>query len=174
MGVQTIMYMAITFAKKEISDMPDEGLIISILIIQIIAIFGAYFFSFLSGKIGNLKALMFAVGFWIIVILQAYYTFTASQFYLLAGMVGLVMGGVQSLSRSTYSKLLPETKDHASYFGFYDIADKIGVVLGTLVYGGIYQITGSTRDSIIALGLFFVIGLLFLFFIPRKKTSNNI
>lgn len=173
MGVQTIMYMSITFAKKEISDMPDEGLIISILIIQIIAIFGAYFFSFLSGKIGNLKALMIAVGFWIIVIVQAYFTFTAMQFYVLAGMVGLVMGGVQSLSRSTYSKLLPETIDHSSYFGFYDIADKIGVVGGTLVYGLIYAQTGSTRDSIIALGLFFVIGLIFLFSIPRKAKSIN-
>lgn len=173
MGVQTIMYMAITFAKKEILDMPDEGLIISILIIQIIAIFGAYFFSFLSGKIGNLRALMVAVSFWLVVIFQAYYTFTASQFYLLAGMVGLVMGGVQSLSRSTYSKLLPETIDHASYFGFYDITDKIGVVVGTLIYGLIYEQTGSTRDSIIALGLFFIIGLLFLMSVPRKKPSTN-
>ena len=173
MGVQTVMYMAITFAKKEISDMPDEGLIISILIIQVIAIFGAYFFSFLSGKIGNLKALMVAVSFWLVVIFQAYSTFTATQFYLLAGMVGLVMGGVQSLSRSTYSKLLPETIDHSSYFGFYDITDKIGVVVGTLVYGVIYAQTGSTRDSIIALGLFFIIGLLFLMSVPRKTQSSS-
>ena len=100
-------------------------------------------------------------------------TFTASQFYLLAGMVGLVMGGVQSLSRSTYSKLLPETIDHSSYFGFYDITDKIGVVLGTLVYGVIYAQTGSTRDSIIALGLFFVIGLIILMTVPRKTKSSN-
>ena len=173
MGVQTVMYMAITFAKKEISDMPDEGLIISILIIQVIAIFGAYFFSFLSSKIGNLRALMVAVSFWLVVIFQAYSTFTAVQFYLLAGMVGLVMGGVQSLSRSTYSKLLPETIDHSSYFGFYDITDKIGVVIGTLVYGVIYAQTGSTRDSIIALGLFFVIGLLFLMSVPRKTQSSS-
>ena len=173
MGVQTVMYMAITFAKKEISNMPDEGLIISILIIQVIAIFGAYFFSFLSGKIGNLRALMVAVAFWLVVIFQAYYTFDATQFYLLAGMVGLVMGGVQSLSRSTYSKLLPETIDHASYFGFYDITDKIGVVVGTLIYGLIYEQTGSTRDSIIALGLFFVIGLIFLISIPKKAKSSG-
>jgi UMF1 family MFS transporter len=172
MGVQTIMYTAITFAKKEISDMPDEGLIISIIIIQVIAIFGAYFFSFLSDKIGNLRALMVAVSFWVLVTVVAFFTFTAFQFYVLAGMVGLVMGGVQSLSRSTYSKMLPETKDHSSYFGFYDITDKIGVVMGTLIYGVIYQLTGSTRDSIIALGLFFIIGLLFLMTVPRKKHSD--
>jgi UMF1 family MFS transporter len=173
MGVQTIMYTSITFAKKEISDMPDEGLIISIIIIQVIAIFGAYFFSFLSGKLGNLRALMVAVSFWVIVTVVAYFTFTAVQFYLLAGMVGLVMGGVQSLSRSTYSKMLPETIDHSSYFGFYDITDKIGVVVGTLIYGVIYQQTGSTRDSIIALGLFFVIGLLFLITIPGKTSTSS-
>lgn len=173
MGVQTVMYMAITFAKKEIINMPDSGLIISIIIIQVIAIVGAYFFSFLSGKIGNLPALMFAVGFWIIIVITAYYTYTAIQFYILAGMVGLVMGGVQSLSRSTYSKILPETIDHASYFGFYDIADKIGVVIGTFVYGSIYAFTGSTRDSVIALGTFFVIGLFLLFTIPKYRTIEG-
>jgi UMF1 family MFS transporter len=88
-------------------------------------------------------------------------------------MVGLVMGGVQSLSRSTYSKFLPETTDHTSYFGFYDITDKIGVVVGTLIYGVIYEQTGSTRDSVIALGLFFVIGLIFLMTIPRKNPSSS-
>ena len=116
---------------------------------------------------------MVAVSFWVLVTVVAFFTFTATQFYILAGMVGLVMGGVQSLSRSTYSKMLPETKDHSSYFGFYDITDKIGVVFGTLVYGVIYQLTGSTRDSIIALGLFFVIGLLFLMTVPRKSSLEN-
>jgi UMF1 family MFS transporter len=172
MGVQTVMYMAITFAKKEINNMPDEGLIISILIIQFIAIVGAYLFSYLSGRYGNLKALMLAVGFWILILIQAYNTYSASQFYLLAAAVGLVMGGIQALSRSTYSKLLPETIDHSSYFGFYDIADKIGVVLGTLVYGLIYQLTGSTRDSIIALAVFFVLGLIILFTVPRVNKSQ--
>lgn len=174
MGVQTVMYMAITFAKKEITNMPDEGLIISILIIQVIAIFGAYFFSFLSGKIGNLKALMVAVSFWILILIQAYYTYSAFEFYLLAAAVGLVMGGIQSLSRSTYSKFLPQTIDHSSYFGFYDIADKIGVVVGTLIYGFIYEQTGSTRDSIIALAFFFILGLIFLISIPRKADPKTV
>jgi len=169
MGVQTVMYMAITFAKKEISGMPDSGLIISILIIQLIAIIGAYFFSFLSGKIGNIPALMAAVAFWILIMFQAYFTYTAVGFYFLAGSVGLVMGGIQSLSRSSYSKLLPQTIDHASYFSFFDISDKLGIVVGTLIYGIIYAISGNTRDTLFALLIFFVFGLYFLYKIPKKK-----
>ncbi len=171
MGVQTVMYMAITFAKKEISGMPDSGLIISILIIQLIAILGAHFFSFLSGKIGNINALKVAVGFWILIMIQAYFTYTANEFYFLAGSVGLVMGGIQSLSRSSYSKLLPSTIDHASYFSFFDISDKLGVVIGTLIFGLIYAYTGNSRDSISALSLFFVFGLILLYSIPKHGKS---
>lgn len=171
MGVQTVMYMAITFAKKEIVGMPDSGLIISILIIQLIAILGAYFFSYLSSKLGNINALMIGVGLWILIIIQAYFTYSANGFYLLAGSVGLVMGGIQSLSRSSYSKLLPETIDHASYFSFFDIADKMGIVFGTLIYGIIYAQTGDTRITLFALGSFFIIGLIFLKLIPQKKIA---
>lgn len=172
MGVQTVMYMAITFAKKEIEGMPDSGLIISILIIQLIAIIGAYFFSYLSGKIGNIKALMVGVGIWILIILQAYFTYTANDFYLLAGSVGLVMGGIQSLSRSSYSKLLPKTIDHASYFSFYDIAEKMSIVIGTLVYGLIYAQTGNTRNTLYFLAGIFILGLIFLYRIPKTERSN--
>lgn len=173
MGVQTVMYMAITFAKKEISGMPDSGLIISILIIQLIAILGAYLFSFLSKKYGNINALKMAVGFWILIMIQAYFTYTAIEFYLLAAAVGLVMGGIQSLSRSSYSKLLPETIDHASYFSFYDIAEKTGIVLGTLIYGIIYQQTGNTRNTLFALSIFFVLGLIFLYRIPKTEAGKQ-
>ena len=169
MGVQTVMYMAITFAKKEITGMPDSGLIISILIIQLIAIFGAYFFSYLSGRIGNIPALMVAVSIWIFIMIQAFFTYTAVGFYFLAASVGLVMGGIQSLSRSSYSKLLPETIDHASYFSFFDIADKLGIVIGTLIYGFIYAASGNTRDTLFALILFFIVGLYFLSRISKKR-----
>src|SRR5690606_28333936 len=108
MAVQTIMYMAVTFGKDEIIDMPDEGLIISILIIQIIAIGGAYFCSFLSSLIGNIRTLTYILIIWIAICILAYFTYTPIEFYLLAAMVGFVMGGVQSLSRSTYSKIIPE------------------------------------------------------------------
>jgi UMF1 family MFS transporter len=172
MGVQTVMYMAITFAKKEISNMPDSGLIISILIIQLIAIIGAYFFSYLSGRVGNINALKVAVAIWIAIMIQAYFTYTANDFYLLAGSVGLVMGGIQSLSRSSYSKMLPKTIDHASYFSFYDISDKIGVVIGTLIFGAIYAYTGNSRNTLVALSIFFVLGLISLYTIPKSANRS--
>lgn len=174
MGVQTVMYMAVSFAKNEITGMPDSGLIVSILIIQIIAIAGAYFFSWISGLIGNIKALGTAVLVWILVCYLAYSVYTPYQFYVLAALVGGVMGGIQALSRSTYSKLLPDTKDHASYFSFYDVCDKIGIVVGTLTFGLIFELTGSLRNSVLALGVFFIIGLLLLFWVPKVENYKTI
>lgn len=172
MGVQTIMYMAVTFAKDEIVDMPDSGLIISILIIQIIAIGGAYFCSFLSAIIGNIRTLIYILVVWIMICILAYLTYSSIEFYLLAAMVGFVMGGVQSLSRSTYSKILPETVDHTSYFSFYDVCEKVGIVIGTFIYGFIMDFTQSSRNSIIALTIFFVIGLLLLRAVPEVKQKK--
>ncbi len=168
MGVQTVMYLAVSFAKNEVDGMPDSGLITSILIIQVIAIGGAYFFSWLSSRIGNIPALIVAVILWIGVCIIAYLIHTPTEFYLLAGLVGCVMGGIQALSRSTYSKFLPDTIDHASYFSFYDVCDKIGIVLGTLTFGLIFEWFGSLRYSVLAIGSFFVIGLLLLLWVPRK------
>jgi UMF1 family MFS transporter len=173
MGVQTVMYMAVSFAKKEIDDMPDGGLITSILIIQIIAVAGAYFFSWLSAKWGNLRALIFAVVTWIAVCIIAYLITTAFQFYLLAALVGAVMGGIQSLSRSTYSKFLPDTIDSASYFSFYDVSDKVGIVLGTFSFGFIYELTGNLRHAALAIGVFFVIGLILLLLTPNRQEAQG-
>ncbi|MBL4652587.1 MAG: MFS transporter [Flavobacteriales bacterium] len=173
MGVQTVMQMATLFGIKEIDDMPDSGMIISILIIQFVAVGGSYLFSYLSSKLGNIKALGITLIIWIGICIAAYFTHKATEFYILAGVVGLVMGGVQSLSRSTYSKLLPQTKDTASYFSFYDVTEKIGVVIGTFAFGTIVGFTGSMRNSVFALLLFFVAGLLILAFIPREKVAKN-
>jgi UMF1 family MFS transporter len=171
MGVQTVMYMAVSFAKKEIEGMPDSGLIISILIIQVIAVAGAYFFSWLSARLGNISALIAAVVTWVVVCIIAYLIYTPLQFYFLAALVGAVMGGIQSLSRSTYSKFLPDTIDHASYFSFYDVCDKVGIVLGTLSFGVIFEITGSLRYSALTIGVFFLIGLALLLVVPRKEAE---
>jgi len=172
MAVQTIMYMAVTFGKDEIADMPDSGLIVSILIIQIIAIGGAYFCSFLSALIGNIRTLMYIIVAWILICILAYFTYSPIEFYLLAALVGFVMGGVQSLSRSTYSKILPDTVDHTSYFSFFDVCQKVGIVLGTFVYGFILDITDSSRNSIIVLTVFFVIGLAILRTVPELKQKK--
>ena len=172
MAVQTVMLVATYFGSQEIKwQSPKEsqtGLITCILLIQLIAIIGAQLTSKASSKFGNITVLIFLNAFWLLLCVFAYFISTPFQFYLLASLVGLVMGGIQALGRSTYSKLLPETKDTASFFSFYDVTEKVGIVIGMLVYGLIDQITGSPRLAIVFLGLFFLIGMLLLFRIPKK------
>ncbi|GAB3199561.1 UMF1 family MFS transporter [Pontibacter aydingkolensis] len=170
MGVQTVMYVATIFG-IEVLNLESNALITTILIIQLVAIGGAYAFAILSGKYGNIRALIVAVIIWIGICIGAYFIRGEFDFYVLAAIVGSVMGGIQSLSRSTYSKLIPATThDHASYFSFYDVTEKVSIVLGTLAYGAIAQITGSMRNSILALIVFFALGLMFLFKIKGKKS----
>lgn len=174
-GVQTVMLMAVLFAKKEIAWSEgggDTGLIISILLIQILGAVGAFVMSRLSAVIGNVKTLAISVTIWVGICIAALFIVTPVQFYFLAATVGLVMGGVQALSRSTYSKFLPETKDHASYFSFYDATEKIGIVVGTFSFGFLNDYFGSIRYSVISITLFFAIGLLMLFFVPRLKKEK--
>jgi MFS transporter, UMF1 family len=172
MGVQTVMYIATIFASDELK-MESSSLITIVLVIQLVAIPGAYGFARLSERLGNIYALMIAVVVWIGICLAAYLVQTQNQFFLLAGVVGLVMGGVQSLSRSTYSKLIPAgTTDTASFFSFYDVTEKLSIVFGTLLYGLVEQLTGSMRNSVLALLIVFVIGLALLWRIPSQKTYN--
>ena len=168
MGVQTVMYVATIFGSNELK-LPGDSLIITILLIQLVAIPGAYGFSRLSEQFGNTYALMGAVLVWIGICAGAYFVQDQAQFFALAAVVGLVMGGIQSLSRSTYAKLIPTTTDTASYFSFYDVTEKLSIVLGTLVYGLIEQLTGSMRNSILALLFLFVLGFVLLWRIPSQK-----
>ena len=169
MGVQTIMLVASYFGDKEIN-LDQNKLIFTILIIQLIAIFGAYFFAYVSRLKGNKFSLITMNICWIIVCLTAYFTNNEYQFYLLAAVVGILMGGIQSLSRSTFSKLLPkEIGDNASFFNFYGISYNISVVIGTFSYGYIEQVTGSMRSSVLALTFFFIVGLFFLIRTQIKK-----
>src|SRR6185436_8767031 len=161
MGVQTVMYVAALFGDKELK-LQSGQLIITVLIIQFVAIGGAYLFSKLSSMLGNVKSIMIGITIWVFICIAAYFTTTALEFYMVAFIVGMVMGGFQSLSRSTYSKMLPPTGDHASYFSFYDVCDKIGLVLGTVCYGLIEELTGSMRNSILVLITFFAVGLILL------------
>ena len=178
MGIQTVMYLAVAYAKAEITDRDDQGamipigdssLILSILIIQLVAAVGAFLFVKLSARYGNVKALMIGCAIWILLCVAAYRIQWATEFYLLAAGVGLVMGGSQALARSTYSKFLPETIDHASYFSFYDVSYYIGTVLGTFAYGLVYQVTGDLRNTIIIIGSFFVIAFVLLLRVPRNE-----
>jgi UMF1 family MFS transporter len=173
MAVQTIMVMAVAFANKEVIGIKQQDLIISILIIQFIGIGGAYLMSFVSKHIGNFKALGASIIIWIALCIYVYqFVWYPWQFFIAAAGVGLVMGGIQSLSRSTYSKLLPETKDLTSYFSFYDLAEKLGLALGTLTFGIIEGLL-DIRTSILALVVFFTLGLLLLIRIPQQQDQAH-
>jgi UMF1 family MFS transporter len=171
MAVQTIMLVATYFGTKEVG-VETTGLIISVLLIQLIAIPGAIGLSRISDRFGNRTALAIVLSMWIVICFSAFIVTSEVHFYIIAGFVGLVMGGIQSLSRSTYSKLIPQgTQDTSSFFSFYDIAEKLGIVIGMSSYGFIEQLTGSMRNSIVALVIFFVIGLLLLFRVPKNATD---
>jgi len=173
MAVQTIMLVAVYFGEEEISWGGDSektlGLIVSILVIQIVAIVGAFLTSKASAKFGNIKTLIAINIIWMGLCFYAYLMQTPIQFYFAAGFVGLVMGGIQSLARSTYSKFLPETEDTTSYFSFYDVAEKIGIVIGMVIFATIDQITGSMRNAILFLFVFFLIGIILLFRVPQEN-----
>ena len=174
MGVQTVMLVAIDFGIKELK-LPDQQLIITAVIIQIVAIVGAIGMSKLSARFGNINVLILTVLLWIGVCIAGYFISTEMHFYIIASLVGLVMGGIQSLSRSTYSKLMPETKDTASFFSFYDVTEKLAIVIGLFTFGFIEGIS-SIRNSILSLVIFFILGfaLLLLTAIKEKALQQKI
>ncbi|PTB92542.1 MFS transporter [Marinobacter sp. B9-2] len=176
MAVQTVMLVAAFFGAKEIqwpdADAKRMGLIVSILLIQLVAIAGAVITSRLSEKYGNIKILIGLNCIWAVVCIFAFFITLPVHFYVTAGVVGLVMGGIQSLSRSTYSKFLPQTNDTTSFFSFFDVTEKIGIVIGMLLYGAIDQVFGSMRYSVIFLTVFFVIGILLLLRVPKRMTGQ--
>jgi MFS transporter, UMF1 family len=172
MAVQTIMLVAVYFGEEEIdwggNDEKTTGLIVSILIIQLVAVVGAVLTSRASTRFGNIKTLIFVNAIWMSLCFYAYFMKTPIQFYIAASLVGMVMGGIQALARSTYSKFLPETDDTTSYFSFYDVAEKIGIVIGMVIFASIDQITGSMRNGILFLFLFFLAGIILLFRVPKQ------
>ena len=176
MAVQTAILVATYFGAQEISWSSKEestiGLIVCILLIQLVAVLGAFLTSTASAKFGNIPTLIFINSFWIILCFVSFFITKPIEFYIMASFVGLVMGGIQSLSRSTYSKLLPQTDDTVSFFSFYDVAEKIGIVIGMMVYGIIDQVTGSPRFGIASLALFFIIAVILLNRVPRKAVLN--
>ncbi|MEC7263884.1 MAG: MFS transporter [Bacteroidota bacterium] len=173
MAVQTIMLIATYFGEEEIAWGTDSerttGLIISILVIQLVAIIGATVTAWCSKVFGNIRTLIVINIIWAMLCVYAYFLQTPMDFYTAAGLVGIVMGGIQALSRSTYSKFLPDTTDTTSFFSFYDVAEKIGIIIGTFLYGVVAQLTGSMRNSTIFLGVFFLIG---IFLLTRVKSKD--
>ena len=165
-GVQTIILLATIFGSIELG-LGTTNLIVTVLLIQFVAILGAYVFSKVSKKYGNFKAIKITLVIWILVCLAAFMLEkelpnVEYYFYALGGLLGLVLGAIQSLTRSTYSKLLPKTQENATYFSFYDVTEKIAIVLGTFVFGFLIYLTGSMQWSVLSLGLFFVASLVVL------------
>ena len=173
MGVQTIIIVASLFGKAELG-VSDTMLIVTILIIQAVAILGAFLFGRVSTRFGNRTSLLWMLAIWIIICFSAYKVQTEFQFYALSALVGLVMGGIQSQARSTWSKLIPsDTTDTASYFSFYDSTEKLAIVIGMLGFGIIEQITGSMRNSTLLLSLFFIVSFLIIAFTKLKKEESS-
>lgn len=173
MGVQTIMLVAAGFGEKVLK-LGTSKLIAIILIIQLVAILGALIMSFFAKKYGNIRVIIAVLLVWIGVCIAAYFIQNEFQFYIIAAVVGLIMGGIQSISRSTYSKFLPEnTPDTASFFSFYDVTEKIAIVIGLFSFAYIEEFTGSMRNSAISLTAFFIIGLMVLLSMLMLKTESS-
>lgn len=174
MGVQTTMLVAAAFGEK-VLHLGASKLIVTILIIQLVAILGAFFMSTLAKRMGNVRVLIIAVLLWIVVCFSAYLIQTEMQFYILAALVGLIMGGIQSLSRSTYSKLIPrEEEDTTAFFSFYDVTEKLAIVIGLFFFAFIEEQTKNIRYSALSLALFFGIGMFFLIRLLRQNNKENV
>lgn len=172
MGLLTTMFMAATYGTKELN-LDDSVLIPTIIIIQLVGMFGAWLFARMSSRFGNIRSLIFAIIIWILVIVGAFFIRNAIGFIIVAMVVGLVMGGTQALARSTYSKMIPETKNHTSFFSFYDVSEKLATVGGTFSFGIIEAITGSMRYSVLAIAGFFVIGLIIMIILISKTEPEG-
>jgi len=172
-GVQTVIYLATVFAKEELHFGTDE-LIIIVLILQLVAIVGAYIFAEISDRLGNKAGLLIMVFIWLAITAIAYFIQSKQQFYVLAALVGMVMGGIQSQSRSSYSKLIgSETGDLTSYFSFFDIVLKLSIVIGTFAFGIVNQLTGDLRKSVLSLAFFFLAGFILLLMTKFEKTTEE-
>ena len=177
-SLQTIIFIASYFGVTEIEWSSSSehwwlqqttGLIISIILIQIIAIVGAVLFTKAAEKFGNILVLAIAIASWSIICGYAYFITTPIQFYLIAGFVGFLMGGTQTIARATYSLFIPESKDTTSFFSFYDVTEKIGIVIGMVLYGLLAQITGNIRFSVLVFMFFFLLGAILLVRVPKVK-----
>ncbi len=155
----------------EVASRMQVSMIISIILIQLIAIPGAFLFSYFSKFIGNINVLKIAVGMWIVICCLAYFINTPIEFYCLAFFVGLIQGGIQSMSRSTYSKMLPDTTDTTSYFSFFDVLEKVGMTIGIISFGFLEN-AFSIRYSVMALMIFFIIGMVLLLFVPKDRQKK--
>ena len=171
-GIQTVFLASAQFGAKELH-LSTVNLIVTMMLIQLLAIPGAIIISRLSERFGNIQTLIAVVMIWVVICVAAYFTTTENEFYVLGGIVGLIMGGIQSLSRSAYANMMPETQDTASFFSFFDVTEKIALVLGLFSFAYVEELTRSMRNSVLALIVFFAIGLLCLLWTLAVKKRNT-
>lgn len=169
-GIQTVLNMASIYGTEELQLTP-QVLMLTLLIIQAIATVGALLFGRIAGWIGTKRAVMVSLGLWSAVVVYAYFIDSATEYFLLGVVVGLVLGGSQALSRSFYGSMIPEAAS-AEFYGFYSIFSKFSAIGGPLVFAVIRQTTGSARRSIVSLIVFFLLGLLLLYFVDEKKARE--
>jgi len=172
LGVQTVMFMAASFGEKEIH-LGITQLIITVLLLEYLGIGGAFLFAWISKKTNNITSLIIAVIVWILICVGSYFIMTPFHFYFAAFFIGMVMGGIQSLSRSTYAKMIPKTGNNAGYFSFYDVCEKTAMMCGLILFGYLDNLTGSMRNSIVALGFSFTIGLILLLMVQKIKLPHQ-
>lgn len=171
-GVQTVVYVASVFASKVLNFAPEE-LIKLILLIQVVAIIGAYLMTFISKSIGNKKTMILQIFIWMVICAVASQVENKDAFYIIAAFVGMVIGGIQSLARSSYSKMIPREDDLTSYYSFLDILYKLSIVVGTFAFGIVEDITGDMRNSILLLSFFFIIAIFFMFRVNPKRINGK-
>ena len=170
-GVQTVISMGIIYGKQELQ-LTATTLMVTLLIIQAVAFFGALLFSKLGELTSSKTALMTTLALWSSVVIYAYFIDTTAEFLFLGITIGIVMGGSQSLSRSLYSSIIPINAT-AEYFGFYSVFNKFSAIWGPSLFVFIRQLTGSYRNSILSIVFFFIIGMILLAFMNVEKARKG-
>lgn len=168
-GIHTVSTMATIYGTQELG-LSTTVLMVTLLAVQIIAIGGALVFSRIANLLGTKRTIMLTLLLWSGVVTYAYFTQTATEFFLLGAVVGLVLGGSQALSRSFYGAMIPEEAS-AEFYGFYSVFSKFSATFGPLTFAFIAQVTGNARLSIISLMVFFIVGLVLLGFVDEEKAK---
>ncbi len=166
-GIQTVLSVANLYGADELG-LGYGALLGTLLMIQFVAIGGALFFSWLAGRIGTKQSIMLTLVVWSLAVSYAFFIETAMEFFILGGVIGIVLGGSQALSRSFYASMIP-AEASAEFFGFYSVFSKFSAIWGPFVFFFINQITGSSRNAIVSLIVFFVLGLALLYFVDEDK-----
>ena len=170
-GIHTVTSMSTIYGTEELG-LSTTALMVTLLLVQVVAIGGALIFSRLANRIGAKRSVMFALVLWSGVVTYGYFIHTATEFFVLGIVVGLVLGGTQALSRSFYGSMIPEQAS-AEFYGFYSVFSKFSSIWGPVTFGVIEQITGSARLAIISLMIFFIVGLILLGFVDETKAKTD-